>query len=134
MSGGDVESRNDEDALIVNDDEWVVRVGLSPDDRTVAGAQVHEADHPGEWAVSAAAWRGLEPPEIMARAPYLTHPVLRAAYAGDLREAGFEVYSDGRPHVNIVLPSEPYIGDPMLERLRNVLRYEFHNPNSSEGR
>lgn len=118
-----------EELLDVEDDEWVVRGGASPDERLVNGAEDHEAEHSGEWAVSGAAIRGLSPVEIAKCCPWIRNPVVHAAYAADLREAGFEVYSDGRPHVNIVFPHVPVEGDAMLEHLRKALAHSFTNPN-----
>lgn len=114
----------------VEDDEWVVRGGLSPNDRLIINAQSHEADNPGEWAVSGAASKGREPPDIAALCPWIKNTELRVAYAGEIREAGFDVYCDGRPHVNVVFPSDPEASPELMDRFRGVFWRPFSNPNA----
>jgi len=114
----------------VDDDEWVIRGGACGDDVIVRGAEVHEAEHPGEWALSAAVGRGLKPEEIVAAVPYIRQRQVRAAQARDLRAQGFDVYSDGRPHANIVLPSAPCEGSDVCWLLRETLTHTFLNPNA----
>jgi hypothetical protein len=112
----------------VPNDAFVVRGGESKARDMEVSAEKHHEAH-GEYALSGWSVPNASPEEIAHHAReagdhYLPHGKIRAARAGDLRAAGYEV--EGTGYVSIKLPSPPTEAD--WQKLNEIFDDPIPNP------
>lgn len=114
-----------EPAGLQDDDTIVVRFGIMEIRDLETNARDHEDEASGEYAVSVAAFPGMDADQITAAYP-MRHGRYCKSTVGTLRDAGFELRWAPPPHghCDLILPGEP------TDELLNGLRSQFTDPPS----
>jgi hypothetical protein len=108
------------------DEAYVVRGGLMESSTMLTNAEVHNLEHPGEWAISVACLLDTPPGTIGERSPYPGR-WMRVSTVGAIRSIGHDVVRAGRePHANLVLGCEP--SEEVWDQLRSVFDAPAEKP------
>jgi hypothetical protein len=113
------------------DETWVVRGGVMESQTMMTNAQVHNAECPGEWALSVAAVNGWTVEALAMAAPFPNRQ-MRVSTVGAIRALGHDVRPtiDDPPHADLVLSREP--DEELWEELRGAFDPPIPNPRFAE--